>query len=113
MTALWTTPLPSRFILGRATTGLLKCVLDSSGTHPSTASRGPERFESCPLKCTHISLEDVKRLRGGKRLWRLRVGEWRVNFSAGQVPSDYSEDVHFLVKKPLAILILRRLDRSR
>ena len=54
MTARWTTPLPSRFLFGGATIGLPRCLLDSSGTHPNTAPRGPKRFESCPLKCTLV-----------------------------------------------------------
>jgi len=41
-------------------------------------------------------MEDVKRLRGGERLWRLRVGEWRVIFGR----SDGERVIDLLAGRP-------------
>jgi hypothetical protein len=59
--ALWTTPLPSRIVAWSGASRSCARVADSSRTHPRTASRGSERFESCPTKCTKVLLIEPTR----------------------------------------------------
>jgi mRNA interferase RelE/StbE len=50
---------------------------------------------------------DVKRLRGGERLWRLRVGDWRVIFGR----EDSARIIDVLAVSPRGSAYQRRVKR--
>jgi hypothetical protein len=101
-TALWTTQLPSRFVLGTAAIGLLRRVLVPSGAHSRTAPRSISWFESCPLKCMRKALET-----GGFFVGRTRCAESPYLFASLSRENNAHRGAHFWRALPVSVQAYR------